>query len=191
MQPAWADMFRLGLPVVEKIARPVIVYGFLVVAIRLFGKRELAQLNTFDFVVLLTVSNTVQNAIIGDDNTITGGVIGALTLFLVNSAVVRAIYRQPAIDRLIEGEPDVLMSGGRIHHKRLEKELITVAELERAAHKQGFGSLRDIDKAVLEPGGGFCFFGKQPPLDTRRHEELLARLDQLSVQLKTIRGTST
>jgi uncharacterized membrane protein YcaP (DUF421 family) len=183
-------MFRLGLPVVEKIARPVIIYVFLVIAVRLFGKRELAQLNPFDFVVLLTISNTVQNAIIGDDNSITGGVIGALTLFLVNLLLVRFLYHHNPLDRLIEGEPDVLISHGRIRHKRLEKELITVAELERAAHRQGFASLNDVDTAVLEPGGGICFIAKQPPPEARRHEELLARLDQLSAQVAAIRSGS-
>jgi len=78
----WHDMFILGLPILEKILLPVIVYFFLVVALRLAGKRELAQLNPFDLVVLLTLSNTVQNALIGNDNTVTGGLIGATTLCL-------------------------------------------------------------------------------------------------------------
>ena len=83
------DMFFLGLPIAEKILRPVFVYLFLIVGLRLAGKRELAQLNPFDLVVLLTISNTVQNAIIGDDNSVTGGVIGATTLLFVNHFVVR------------------------------------------------------------------------------------------------------
>src|SRR5213594_3575299 len=101
----WSDMFHLGAPVLEKILRPVLVYGFLVVGLRLAGKRELAQLNPFDLVVLLTLSNTVQNAIIGDDNSVTGGVIGAATLLLVNYAVVRFLYGHQAIERLVEGDP--------------------------------------------------------------------------------------
>ncbi|HEY6327762.1 MAG TPA: DUF421 domain-containing protein, partial [Blastocatellia bacterium] len=76
----WADMFHLGLPLIEKILRPIIVYAFLIIGLRLAGKRELAQLNPFDLVVLLTLSNTVQNAIIGDDNSVSGGLIGAATL---------------------------------------------------------------------------------------------------------------
>src|SRR5258708_3994295 len=86
------DMFYLALPVAEKILRPILVYVFLIVGLRLAGKRELAQLNPFDLVVLLTLSNTVQNAIIGDDNTITGGVIGAATLLMINYAVVRFLF---------------------------------------------------------------------------------------------------
>src|SRR5512147_1828863 len=84
MHSTWHDMFVLGLPVLEKILRPLAVYAFLVVGLRLAGKRELAQLNPFDLIVLLTISNTLQNAIIGEDNSITGGIIGAATLLAVN-----------------------------------------------------------------------------------------------------------
>src|SRR5207253_3975776 len=107
-------MFFLGLPVAEKVLRPVVVYVFLIVGLRLAGKRELAQLNPFDLVVLLTISNTVQNAIIGDDNSVTGGVIGAGTLLFVNYAVVRFLYGHERIDRLVEGDADVLIEDGVI-----------------------------------------------------------------------------
>src|SRR4029450_8248009 len=100
----WANLFDLRLPVLEKALRPILVYAFLVVGLRLAGKRELAQLNPFDLVVLLTLSHTVQNAIIGDDNTVTGGVIGAATLLLVNWAVVRFLFTHPAWDRIVEGD---------------------------------------------------------------------------------------
>src|SRR5580765_6410818 len=100
------DMFSLGVPLIEKILRPVFVYIFLIVGLRLAGKRELAQLNPFDLVVLLTISNTVQNAIIGDDSSITGGVIGATTLLLVNHFVVRYLYGHERLERLVEGDPD-------------------------------------------------------------------------------------
>src|SRR5215831_9678903 len=92
------DMFVLGLPVAEKILRPILVYAFLIVALRLAGKRELAQLNPFDLVVLLTISNTVQNAIIGDVNSVTGGLIGAATLLVVNHFVVRFLYGHQRLD---------------------------------------------------------------------------------------------
>src|SRR5437763_1466220 len=129
------DMFVLGLPIAEKIARPIVVYVFLIVGLRVAGKRELAQLNPFDLVVLLTISNTVQNAIIGDDNSVTGGIIGATTLLLVNYLVVRILYGHDRLDRLVEGEPDVLIDGGQIRFDRLRKELVTLPELESAAHK--------------------------------------------------------
>src|ERR1043165_9007925 len=85
----WANMFGLGLPVLEKVLRSGLVYLFMVVGLRLFGKRELAQTNTFDLIVLLTLSNTLQNAIIGEDNSVTGGVIGAISLLVLNYMVVR------------------------------------------------------------------------------------------------------
>src|ERR1700719_2718593 len=102
------DMFSLGLPIAEKIARPIVVYLFLIVGLRLAGKRELLQLNPFDLVVLLTISNTVQNAIIGDDNSVTGGLIGATTLLAVNYFVVRFLFRHPKFDRVVEGQATVL-----------------------------------------------------------------------------------
>src|ERR1700747_2401564 len=120
----WTDMFVLALPVAEKILRPIAVYFFLVIGLRLAGKRELAQLNPFDLVVLLTLSNTVQNAIIGDDNSVTGGIIGASTLLLVNYLVVRFLYRHEKLDRLVEGEPTVLVDHGKTLEDRLVKEVL-------------------------------------------------------------------
>ena len=117
------DMFALGLPVAEKMVRPIVVYVFLIVGLRLAGKRELAQLNTFDLVVLLTLSNTVQNAIIGDDNSVTGGVIGAATLLFVNHIVVRFLFSHERIDRIVEGDSDVLIEAGKIQHDRLKEDL--------------------------------------------------------------------
>ena len=99
----WSGLLIPGEPVVEKIVRPLIVYAFLVISLRLAGKRELAQLNPFDFIVLLTLSNTVQNAIVGSDNSISGGIIGAITLLVANYVVVRFLYRHERIERLVEG----------------------------------------------------------------------------------------
>src|SRR5213083_2313561 len=93
-------MFHLGLPIAEKILRPIVVYFFLIVGLRLAGKRELAQLNPFDLVVLLTLSNTVQNAIIGDDNSVTGGLIGATALLVVNYFVVRFMFFHPKVEEV-------------------------------------------------------------------------------------------
>src|ERR1700689_1371971 len=140
----WTDMFVLGLPVAEKILRPVVVYIFLVGGLRLAGKRELAQLNPFDLVVLLTLSNTVQNAIIGDDNSVTGGLVGATTLLLINFLVARFLFRHEKLDRLIEGEATLLIENGKVLKNMLAKEVLTLHELEAAAHKQGFGDLREV-----------------------------------------------
>jgi uncharacterized membrane protein YcaP (DUF421 family) len=184
-----ADMFVLSLPIVEKIVRPIVVYIFLIVGLRLAGRRELAQLNPFDLVVLLTISNTVQNAIIGEDNSITGGIIGAATLLIVNYGVVKFLYTHENVDRLIEGDQCVLIENGVLNADRLKRELITRSELETAAHKQGFGSLDEIDRAILDPGGGISFSAKKPGPDTSRHEEIMARLDELSAQLSALQAS--
>ena len=172
----WTDMFVLAVPVAEKILRPVAVYFFLVLGLRLAGKRELAQLNPFDLVVLLTLSNTVQNAI-----------IGASTLLLVNYLVVRFLYRHRRLDRFVEGEACVLIENGKIQEHQLAREVLTRQELEAAAHKQGFGNLREVEKAVLEPGGTISFTAKKPAPEETRHQEILQRLDQLSRELTQLR----
>jgi uncharacterized membrane protein YcaP (DUF421 family) len=179
----WRDMFVLGAPLLEKILRALLVYLFLVVALRLAGKRELAQLNPFDLVVLLTLSNTVQNAIIGNDNSVLGGVIGAATLLAANYLVVRFLFRHEQLDRLVEGEPTMLIEAGRVRVDRLEKELITRAELEEAAHKQGFSSLDDVERAVLESGGSITFVARRPAPEEARHQEVVARLDRILARL--------
>jgi len=179
MHTSLHDMFFLGLPVIEKIVRPVLVYAFLVVALRLAGKRELAQLNPFDLVVLLTLSNTVQNAIIGEDNSVTGGLLGASTLLLANHLVVRYLYGHRRLDRLVEGSPDVLIQHGKVFKARLARELITENELLTAARRQGFDSLADIDQAVLDASGAIVFHGKKPQPEEVRHADLVARLDRI------------
>jgi uncharacterized membrane protein YcaP (DUF421 family) len=184
----WKDMFLLSVPVLEKILRPVLVYLFLIVGLRLSGKRELAQLNPFDFVVLLTLSNTVQNAIIGNDNSVTGGILGATTLLLVNYLVVRFLYRHNRLDELVEGRSTVVVQDGVLQKDSLRQELITLKELMEAAHKQGFASLEEVDYADLEPGGGFSFIGKHPAPEIERHSELLSRLERLAQQLTEMQG---
>jgi uncharacterized membrane protein YcaP (DUF421 family) len=184
----WRHMFVLGLPWAEKLLRPIFVYAFLIVGLRLAGKRELAQLNPFDLVVLLTLSNTVQNAIIGDDNSVTGGIVGASTLLLVNYVLVRFLSRHETLERLIEGEPDVLIENGVITPECLQREAISVLELEAAAHKQGFASLDEIEKAVLDPNGSIAFFGKKPNADTIRHDAIVKRLDQITAQLAALKA---
>ena len=187
MHDMWRDMFVLGGPILEKILRPVIVYIFLIVGLRLSGKRELAQLNPFDLIVLLTLSNTVQNAIIGNDNTVTGGIIGAASLLAVNYLVVRFLYDHRKIDQLVEGSPDVLIENGKVHEHKLKKELITKEELGAAARKQGFDSLAEVQQCVLEPGGTLSFTARKPATEDIRHQELLKKFDALSEELARLR----
>jgi uncharacterized membrane protein YcaP (DUF421 family) len=185
----WNDLLHPDISILEKIIRPVIVYFFLIIGLRLAGKRELAQLNPFDLVVLLTLSNTVQNAIIGNDNSVAGGLIGAATLLIVNYMVVRFLFNHQSLDRLVEGDEDVLIENGEIRHERLKKELITVSELETAAHRQGFGSLAEVDRAVLEPGGTIAFIGKKPSPEAERHSQLMQRLDHLTREIEALRAS--
>ncbi|HEX9233288.1 MAG TPA: YetF domain-containing protein [Candidatus Acidoferrum sp.] len=188
MHEIWKDMFVLAVPILEKILRPICVYIFLIVGLRLSGKRELVQLNPFDLVVLLTLSNTVQNAIIGEDNTVTGGIIGATSLLIVNYLVVRFLYKHRSLDQFVEGRSDVLIEDGKVKTQHLRKELITMAQLEAAARKQGFDSLSEVQQCVLEPGGTISFIGKKPDTDELRHQAMLKRMDELVAEIAKLRG---
>ncbi|MEJ7708375.1 MAG: YetF domain-containing protein [Pyrinomonadaceae bacterium] len=190
----WRGMFELSLPVADKIIRTVLVYFALVLLLRVFGKRELAQLNPFDLVVLLSLSNTVQSAFIGDDNSVTGGLVGALTLLATNYLVVRFIFRHRRLDQLLEGTPTVLIENGTVRRDGLAKELLTESELLAVAHRQGFARLEDINSCTLEPGGAFFIEGTSSAGDTNENKEIRAelsqiveRLDALSRQLAVLR----
>jgi uncharacterized membrane protein YcaP (DUF421 family) len=189
MPDIWKDMFVLGVPLLEKILRPIVVYAFLVISLRLSGKRELVQLNPFDLVVLLTLSNTVQNAIIGEDNTVLGGIIAATSLLVTNYLVVRFLYDHRKLDQLVEGRADVLIEDGKVRLQHLKKELITMAQLEAAARKQGFDSLAEVNQCVLEPGGTLTFLGKKPATEDVRHQELLGKMERLAQEIALLRGS--
>ncbi len=187
---AWDAMFRLpeAMPVLEKVLRPIVVYVFLVILLRVFGKRQLAQLNPFDLVVLLSLANTVQNAIIGEDSSLLGGMIGAVSLCVVNYCVIRFLFRHRSLDQILEGTPTVLIDEGKLVPRGLARELLTESELLSVAHRQGFASLDEIESCVLEPGGTFFIQGKKPRLGERHHGELLAHLEALSRQVEEIRA---
>jgi uncharacterized membrane protein YcaP (DUF421 family) len=185
-QTIYDDMFKLALPVAEKMLRPILVYAFLVISLRIFGKRELSSINPFDFVVLLTLSNTVQNAIIGDDNTVSGGLLGAFTLLMMNYLTVRFIFKHRRLDQLVEGSPTMLIENGVIQKNNLAKELLTEVELITVAHRQGFGGLDEVDTCILEPGGIFYVKGKTPGVDETRHGELVKQLHALAQQITAL-----
>ncbi len=184
----WSDMFTLAIPVLEKILRPIFIYAALIVGLRLAGKRELAQLNPFDLVVLLTLSNTVQNAIIGDDNSVTGGLIGAATLLALNYAVARLASRHTNVERLVEGREDLLVENGQVKENSLVNNALSQVDLEVAAHEQGYSSLEEVKRAVLEPTGKIAFFPKQPAPEAARHQELLARIDALTQKIAELQA---
>ncbi len=187
--PMLDSMFHLQLTLLEKVVRPVIVYLVLVLLLRLFGKRELAQLNPFDLVVLLSLSNTVQNAIIGDDNSVTGGVVGAFSLLAINWLVVRMLFRSPRLNRALEGKAAVLIREGHIDRKALEREALTREELVEVVHRQGFEHIHDVHRCELEPNGTFYIEARDPSIADKRHEELLAKIESLVQQVNAMRGT--
>ena len=178
MHTIWYDLVHPGVPVIEKVIRTVIVYAFLLIGLRLAGKRELTQLNPFDLVVLLLLSNTVQNAIIGEDNSLVGGILGAATLLVLNGVLVRTLFHWGKLDTL-EGKPDLLIRNGRVLRHHLERELITLAELEAAARRQGLESLAHVKHCRLETGGALTFIPKHPTEDERRHHDLMLHLERL------------
>jgi uncharacterized membrane protein YcaP (DUF421 family) len=192
----WANLTHLGafdpvthpVSVIEKIVRPMAVYLLLVFALRTVGKRTLAQLNPFDFVVLLTLSNTVQNAIIGNDTSLLGGVIGAAALLGVNAIVVRVYYRGPSMQHLA-GDRDIpLIEHGQINEDEMRRLRINAGDLTARAHERGFDALDQVESAVLYPNGTIYFRSPDSDTESARHAELIRRLDALSAEVSALRG---
>jgi uncharacterized membrane protein YcaP (DUF421 family) len=181
------EMFHVPIPILEKILRPVLVYLALIVLLRIFGKRELAQLNPFDLVVLLSLSNTVQNAIIGDDNSLSGGIIGAFTLLAINWLVVRILYSSQRLSRVLGGVERTLITDGRVDKYALKKELLSQEELLSVIHRQGFEDFSEVSRCVLEPNGAFYIEAIKPSPDEDRQKILIDRLNELSSELKALR----
>src|SRR5271156_5424882 len=144
-------MFHLPIPLLEKIVRPIIVYLALILLLRVFGKRELAQLNPFDLVVLLSLSNTVQNAMIGEDNSVSGGLIGAFALLAINWVLARLLFKLPKVNEALEGKKTVLIKHGVVDDVALAKETLTREELLSVLHKQGMNDYSEVETCVLEP----------------------------------------
>ncbi len=180
-------MFHLGVPLGEKILRPVVVYLCLIVFLRLFGKRELAQLNPFDLVVLLSLSNTVQNAMIGDDNSVTGGVIGAFSLLAINWLLMRLLFRAPKLNATLQGTKTVLIRAGVVDHDAMRRETLTELELTDVLHRQGFEDASEIEQCVLEPNGTFYIEGKKPGADDQQRAEILDLLRNLSAEVQQLK----
>ncbi len=170
--------------ILEKMLRPIIVYASLVAGLRIFGKRELAHLNPVDMVVLFTLSNTVQNAIIGNDNSLSGGLLGIATMLVLNYVTVKFSYHHTSFAHLIEGSPVDLVLDGQLRDQALREELIPRAELEAAANRQGL-DLNEVDHARLHPGGTLTFKAKTTP---DRTGEVLKRLDLLAGEVASLRA---
>jgi uncharacterized membrane protein YcaP (DUF421 family) len=138
---------------VALIVRAVVIYVFLVVALRLAGRRETGQLSSFDLVLLLILSNAVQNSINAGDNSLGGGLVSAVTLLGLNWAVGWAAYRWPKFEHVIEGRPVLIVSNGKVHVRALARERITLEQLRSALRKQGIEGVSQCQRAVLESDG--------------------------------------
>lgn len=192
----WSNLMHLGTPdsithpvtLLEKVLRPLAVYLLLVYGLRTFGKRILAQLNPFDFVVLLTISNTVQNAIIGNDTSLLGGALGAATLLGVNAVLVRIFYRGPSKEHMQQADRDiVLIDHGHLKEQEMQRLHINAGELTAKAHERGFDSLDEVECATLYPNGTIYFQAKWAMTEAARYAELIRRMDLLSTQVAALR----
>jgi uncharacterized membrane protein YcaP (DUF421 family) len=157
------------IPVWEKVLRSLVVYLFLLLAFRVLGKRQVGQLTPFDLVVLLIISNVVQNAIIGPDNSLGGGLIGAAVIFLANYLVVELTFRSKRVRRLLEAQPTLLINNGRILHENLASERVTLDDLNVALRRSGVDDVEQVRVAVLEENGGISVIPRAVggPGDTR------------------------
>jgi uncharacterized membrane protein YcaP (DUF421 family) len=153
MTGMWTDLTHLDISVLDKIIRTVVVYVALIVLLRLAGKRDLAQLNSFDLIVVLLLSNVVQNAVIGPDNSLLGGLIGATALIAANAFLVRVVRPHAKIAAMMEGRTTVLARGGRWIPEALRHEGVRQTDMEAALRRQNAYKIGDVDQVKLEPGG--------------------------------------
>ena len=158
-------LFVPDISVGEKILRSVVVYLFLLVAFRLTGKRQVGQLTPFDLVLLLLISNVVQNAVIGNDNSLAGGLLGAATILLLNLLVVEITYRSKRLRRLLEATPTILVHNGKVLHQNLARERVTMEDLLAALRRNGVADVAHVRIAMLEENGGISVIPHtgQPP----------------------------
>lgn len=173
----WFGTSEGAVSLVEKIIRPVAVYLVLVWALRVMGKRILAQLNPFDLVVLLMLSNTVQNAVIGNDTSLSGGLLGAAALLAVNGLVVRSDHRGPSLAHRVLDDDEYLIRGFQLQETTLRRYHINVGELTALAHERGFDDLHEVESAVLYPNGTIYMKGESR--DSTRIDELLKEVQAL------------
>jgi uncharacterized membrane protein YcaP (DUF421 family) len=185
------QVFHLDTPLVEKLVRTVLIYAALILLLRFVGKRTLAQLNPFDLIVLLLLANVVQNAVIGPDNSVIGGVIGALTLVGVNEVVVRASNRWPRFRAILAGRRARIITNGSLDRAELKRSGIREEELDQFAHVE---DLTEVQSLTLMPGGKIDVHLKdyaEPPSREDIRETMAALTSQIAaLQLSVDRLTS-
>jgi uncharacterized membrane protein YcaP (DUF421 family) len=182
MVAATHHLYALDVSAVEKAIRTAAVYGGIVLLLRLGGKRDLAQLNSLDLVVLLLLSNVVQNAVIGDDLSLAGGMLGAAILIGLNAVVVRLVRRSDLAMKLFEGTPTVLVRDGRLDERALNRLGLRDEDVLMAVHHQGAEALDEVALATLAPGGGIVVDLKPSAMDATKGDiaRLEAKLDRLA-----------
>jgi uncharacterized membrane protein YcaP (DUF421 family) len=182
----WHSMFYLPVPVAEKILRAAVIYAFLVIALRVGGKRELAQLSSLDFILLMAVANAVQNGIIGNDNSVTGAVIGGVTLFVINGALMVAVYTSVRLRKTVFGNPTTLYANGHTDRAGMVRALMSDQDLEVAVQRQGFNDLKEVGEVVLEPNGTVVATRRDPDELDRRIQHLHDKLDEILREVRTL-----
>lgn len=146
--------------ILDVVLRSSVVYGLLIVVFRLAGKRHVAQLSLIDFILILLVSNAVQNAMVGEDTTLGGGIVAALTLVAINVILTKLTVKNKFISKIVEGEPKLLLRDGKVLENVLSKENLTIQELEEAIRKVGHNDLSEVALAILETDGSISVIGK-------------------------------
>ena len=174
----WHDLTHLDISVLDKAIRTVAVYLAMALLLRLAGKRDLAQLNSFDLVVMLLFSNVVQNAVIGPDNSLLGGLLGAAILIGVNAIIVRVLARRASLRRLTQGEPTVLAKDGAWDRRALEREGILEADVQAVLRRQNAYKVDDVQEVTLEPGGTFVVT-LRPGLESATQDDIARLEDKL------------
>jgi uncharacterized membrane protein YcaP (DUF421 family) len=180
----WHNMFVAQLPIAEKVIRTVLVYALIAILIRATGKRGLAGLNTLDFAVVFLLSNVVQNAIIGDDLSVWGGAIGAVTLVLVDWVLNRLSMYQPWFARIFDGTGTTLIENGKTLPRAMRHVGVRDGELEHALRLQNGDEPAEVQSAVLDPSGHLIVTLKADEQgatkgDVARLEAQLARIEAL------------
>jgi len=184
----WHSMFALPIPILEKVLRTVLVYATIVFLFRLVGKRDLAVLNTFDFVVIFLLSNVVQNAIIGSDNSLLGGVIGAVTLIGVNDLVNRWLAGSARAARVFEGTATTVIEDGQFIPRALRRLSLRPEEIEHAVRVQNGDGITEIGTGRMEPAGQLVLTLKpeDQSADKGDMSRLNARLDAIDAALAAL-----
>src|SRR3954453_15444063 len=172
LHEAFSNMFTLGIPWSEKFVRTIAVYVFLMVALRLAGKRELGQVTTSDLIVILLLSNTVQNAIIGNETSLAGGLVGAAILIVINKGLAYWSYAHDKFRTLVDGKPIPLVIDGEVQYETLKQQRIAKEELDAAARNQKIAGINEIRQSILETNGMISIIPKETGGDNRIEEQL-------------------